>query len=97
MKKIIFLALVLVAPVCSAAYENTCGTQCQDDFGLHLTSEQKQQEMSVCEALGYSSTANCSEGYIVCPFDSNYIWCKIVSILLIKNFSIILGTTGTIG
>ncbi|MBO4294297.1 MAG: hypothetical protein J5896_02500 [Alphaproteobacteria bacterium] len=76
MKKIIFLALVLVAPVCSAAYENTCGTQCQDDFGLHLTSEQKQQEMSVCEALGYSSTANCSEGYIVCPFDSNYIWCK---------------------
>ena len=63
MKKILFLALVLLAPVASA-YENQCGDQCKD--------------MPVCRDLGYSRASDiyCPEGYIACPFDSSYIWCK---------------------
>ena len=72
MKKIIFLALVLIAPIDLAAYENTCGSQCKENFGFGENND----NWSVCEILGYSNTENCPEGYIVCPFDSNYIWCK---------------------
>lgn len=45
------------------------------------------EEAPLCSSLGYklrpTTTSGslvinslCSEGYVVCPFDSNYIWCK---------------------
>jgi hypothetical protein len=29
-----------------------------------------------CAALGYTRTASCPEGYVTCPFNSAYKWCK---------------------
>ncbi|HCU58973.1 MAG TPA: hypothetical protein DIC64_03230 [Alphaproteobacteria bacterium] len=65
MKKILFLALVLFAPA-SFAYDEVCGDSCMDRKGT----------LPTCEELGYSADRFCPEGYITCPFDENYIWCK---------------------
>lgn len=29
-----------------------------------------------CAKLGYKQNITCTEGYITCPFDSSYKWCK---------------------
>ena len=65
MKKILFLALVLFAPA-TFAYDEVCGDSCMDRKGT----------LPTCEELGYSADRFCPEGYITCPFDENYIWCK---------------------
>ncbi|MBR2298995.1 MAG: hypothetical protein IJ870_00280 [Alphaproteobacteria bacterium] len=65
MKKILFLALVLLAPAASA-YDEVCGDSCMDKNGT----------LPTCEELGYSQNRFCPEGYITCPFDESYIWCK---------------------
>lgn len=63
MKKILFLIAVLFAPVVYAA----------DDI---CTGEGVCEDLPTCESLGYSKNRYCPEGYITCPFDTDYIWCK---------------------
>ena len=63
MKKTLFLAIVLLAPVVYAA-EDIC------------TGEGMCEDLPTCESLGYSKNRYCPEGYITCPFDTDYIWCK---------------------
>ena len=64
MKKILFLAMVLFAPIVNAANNDIC------------TSESKCEDLPACERLGYTKNRYCPEGYVTCPFDSDYIWCK---------------------
>ena len=61
MKKILVLALLLFVPA-AIAYDETCGDGCAD--------------LPSCADLGYKQGLYCPEGYITCPFDQDYIWCK---------------------
>ena len=61
MKKIFVLALMFIAPA-ALAYDETCGDGCAD--------------LPSCADLGYKQGLYCPEGYITCPFDQDYIWCK---------------------
>lgn len=62
MKKI-FIVLCLVLCIASFnAYAQNCGQDCV--------------QPPSCAALGYKEVINCPDDYVVCPFDSNYKWCK---------------------
>lgn len=64
MKKILFLAVMLFTPAVYAADTDICtgASSCED--------------LPACESLGYTKDRYCPEGYITCPFDTDYIWCK---------------------
>ena len=59
---------MLLAPAASA-YEDVCGDSCWD----------KKDKIPSCEDLGYTQDRYCPEGYITCPFDDSYVWCKTYS------------------
>lgn len=54
--------LLLLFMLFSAPVYAACGDDCIDK--------------PTCEQLGYSKTITCSEGFLSCPFDSSYKWCK---------------------
>lgn len=58
---VILILLTVLLPVASAQAQ-TCGQSC-----INAPS---------CTAMGYKKNINCDEGYIACPFDSSYKWCK---------------------
>lgn len=62
MRKIFFIACVLFAT--KAMAEGSCGENCVP--------------APKCEDLGYQLAVNatCVDGYVMCPFDSNYVWCR---------------------
>lgn len=62
-------ALMFAFTGISSAADGTCGSDCT--------------EPPTCLSLGYKPKANiiCEEGFIVCPFDAGYIWCKQYSCL----------------
>ncbi len=63
MKKIFLIACILFAPAAMAADEG-CGGNCVPK--------------PECESLGYKlkKDITCVDGYITCPFDKGYIWCR---------------------
>lgn len=63
MKKSVFLAIMLLAPTVCVA-DNVC------------KGEGSCEDLPACETLGYTKNRYCPEGYITCPFDTDYIWCK---------------------
>jgi len=65
MNKILFFVLLLVSPTV-LAYDEVCGDKCLDRRG----------ELPTCEDLGYTLNKFCPEGYVTCPLDDSYIWCK---------------------
>lgn len=58
--KKLFLLLLLCAPFNVSA--QVCGNDCI--------------EQPSCADLGYKQDITCENGYITCPFDSSYHWCK---------------------
>ena len=58
--KKIFLLSLLFTPL--NAFAQVCGEDCI--------------EQPSCADLGYKQTITCESGYITCPFDSSYKWCK---------------------
>ncbi|MBP5615566.1 MAG: hypothetical protein J6X42_03340 [Alphaproteobacteria bacterium] len=56
---------LLVFSYTATAQAQQCGDNCLE-------------EVPSCQALGYSPSAllSCSEGYVTCPYDSDYVWCK---------------------
>ena len=58
--KKIFLLSLLFIPL--NAFAQVCGENCI--------------EQPSCADLGYKQNITCESGYITCPFDSSYRWCK---------------------
>ena len=63
MKKIFLIACILFAPAAIAA-DGGCGENCVPKPD--------------CESLGYRRKGDitCVDGYLTCPFDREYIWCR---------------------
>ncbi len=59
--KLLISLFLLIFPI-NAYSASECGIECVDQ--------------PTCEELGYSKSLNCPDGFITCPFDSSYKWCK---------------------
>lgn len=58
---VLLILLVVFLPVADVQAQ-ACGQSCTNPPS--------------CSALGYKKNITCLEGYITCPFDSSYKWCK---------------------
>lgn len=62
MKQLVFFALICLFMSAQNSFAQTCGEECT--------------QPPSCAALGYKQNISCPEGYITCPFNSSYKWCK---------------------
>ena len=62
MKQLVLFALICLFMSAQNSFAQTCGEECT--------------QPPSCAALGYKQNISCPEGYITCPFNSSYKWCK---------------------